>query len=78
MDHYKSITHEAVPRDDRRRLLSAHEVAVPLLLAAAPIELTAGTVDYLGLLDAGLVQVIDTRLVMTDQGRMVLGRLLSI
>ena len=58
-----------------RRLFSAHDLAVLLLLLSAPVELQSGTVDYVELMDAGLVQLIETELVLTDEGRSVLNRL---
>ncbi|CAB3791219.1 hypothetical protein LMG28614_03253 [Paraburkholderia ultramafica] len=61
-----------------RRLLSAHEFAALLLLSSAPVELTSGTADYLELVDAGLVQIIDTQFALTDEGSMVLTRLAAL
>ena len=58
-----------------RRALSAHEIAVLLLLSSAPVELTAGTPDFLALQDDGLVRVVESHYALTEVGSALLHRL---
>ncbi|CAB3795796.1 hypothetical protein LMG28614_04227 [Paraburkholderia ultramafica] len=55
-----------------RRLLSAHEIAALLVLAAGSVELSAGTPDFLALQNDGLVCVVESRYALTTAGSAVL------
>jgi hypothetical protein len=58
-----------------RRMLSAHEIAVLLMLASAPVELTAASPDFAALQDAGLISAVGTQFTLTEAGSEVLNLL---
>ncbi|MFM0387589.1 hypothetical protein [Paraburkholderia dipogonis] len=57
--------------------LSAHELAMLLVLLQAPCDVMAATPDVMALLEAGLAQLVDSgqgkaRFAITDEGNAVL------
>ena len=58
-----------------RRALSAHELAVLLLLSSAPVDMAAANADFNALQDDGLVSIVGSRYALTDAGTAVLQRL---